>query len=187
MNGCLSEFALDDRAVHGARRPGGDRPSEGCLSCRARIDAAAGAGEPNFKRRWRRRPGRGSGPRRASRATLARALPWPRSRRRPRRCSCSSAPRRPPPRVGPHGEGELARRDRLPAWRANVRDRVGRRGRARRPPSFSTAAALAAGSVHPGGERRWNGRLLAILSGGRRRQRHVAGPRRAAGRKHPAR
>lgn len=38
MNGCLSEFALDDREIHGGGGPAAEAHIETCPSCRARLD-----------------------------------------------------------------------------------------------------------------------------------------------------
>ena len=37
MTGCLSEFALDDRGIHGPAEPAAEAHIEACLSCRARL------------------------------------------------------------------------------------------------------------------------------------------------------
>jgi hypothetical protein len=42
MNECLSDLALDDREIHGARPPDAERHLDGCERCRARLHQRAG-------------------------------------------------------------------------------------------------------------------------------------------------
>lgn len=51
MSGCLSEFTLDDREVHGATDPAADAHLEACASCRARL-AERRARAAEFESSW---------------------------------------------------------------------------------------------------------------------------------------